>query len=112
MKRLFFIASLMMIFFSCSKNYYGTYNTNFSKDKSAFFQIKLNVDHTVEKTEIHTISDFAQGRFMVTGHQVVCFLDSSRNKFPPDTLTFKIKGKKLYFLKNGILNKKAYLTKE
>ena len=101
MKILFLLVSAM-IFFSCNKDFYGIYNTNYSKDKSAFFQIKLNADNTVEKTEIHTINDFTKGRFLVTtDNQVVCFFDSSRSKFPPDTLTFKLRGKKLYFLRSA-----------
>jgi hypothetical protein len=103
----------MVTFFSCSKDFYGTYNTNYSKDKSAFFQIKLNADNTVEKTEIHTISDFAKGKFLMThNRKIVCFFDSSSSKFPLDTVTFKLKEKKLYFIKDGILNKTAYLIKQ
>ena len=113
MKVLLLPTILMITLLSCNKNIYGTYNTNHSKDKSSFYQIKLNSDNTVEKTEIHTISDFAKGGFLVTTEKkVVCFLDSSSRKFPPDTLTFKLKGKKLYFVKNIPLSKDAYLVKQ
>jgi hypothetical protein len=81
-------------------------------DKTAFYQIKLNKDNTVEKSEIHTISDYAQGKFVSAGKRIVCFFDSSINKYPPDTLTFRLKGKKLYFLRNANLNRKAYLLKQ
>lgn len=111
MKMLFLLLVIMMLF-SCSKNFYGTYNTNYSKDKSAFFQIKLNTDNTVEKTEIHTISDFAKGKFLLIEKQIVCFFDSSKSKFPPDTLTFMKSGKKLYFVNNGAVNKKRFLLKQ
>lgn len=103
---------VIMLFFSCSKSFYGKYNTNYSKDKSAFFQIRLNADNTVEKAEIHTISDFAKGKFLLINKQIVCFFDSSNNKFPPDTLTFKMRGKKLFFVRNGVINKKAFLMKQ
>jgi hypothetical protein len=113
MKVLLLSAVSMITLLSCNNNLYGTYNTNHSKDKSSFYQIKLNADYTIEKTEIHTISDFAKGRFLVTnGNQVVCFLDSSSSKFPPDTLTFKLKRKKLYFLRNESINRDAYLAKQ
>ena len=111
MKKVFLLLVIMM-FFSCSKNFYGTYNTNYSKDKSAFFQIRLNTDNTVEKTEIHTISDFAKGKFLVINRQIVCFLDSSKNQIPPDTLTFMKSGKKLYFVNNGVVNRQAFLMKQ
>ncbi len=107
-----FSVLVIMMFFSCSKNFYGTYNTNYSKDKSAFFQVKLNPDSTVEKTEVHTISDFAKGKFVLINKQIVCFFDSSKNKFPPDTLMFMKSGKKLYFVKNGIVNGKPFLMKQ
>jgi|SRR5689334_528743 len=111
MNKVFSLLVILMLF-SCSKNFYGTYNTNYSKDKSAFFQIKLNPDNTVEKTEVHTISDFAKGKVLLINKQIVCFFDSSQNKFPPDTLTFMKSGKKLYFVKNGIVNRKAFLMKK
>jgi len=113
MKVLLLSAISMIILFSCTDKFYGIYNTNHSKDKSSFYQIKLNPDNTVEKTEIHTISDFAKGRFLVTNDkQVVCFFDSSSSRFPTDTLTFKPAGKKLYFVRNASINKDEYLTKQ
>ena len=112
MKTMLLLIVLMLLLFSCSKNLYGTYNTNYSKDKSAFFQIKLNTDNTVEKTETHTISDFAKGNFLLRDKQIICFFDSSSSKFSPDTLTFKISGKKLFFVKDGVINTKAFLMKQ
>jgi len=112
MKKILLLLALMIFLFSCNKNIYGTYNTSYSEDKSAFFQIKLNPDNTVEKTETHTISDFAKGTFLSTNKQIVCFFDSSINKFPPDTLTFKMSGKKLFFVRNGVINKKVFLVKQ
>lgn len=111
MKGIFSLLAIMM-FLSCNKNFFGTYNTSYSKDKSAFFQIKLNTDNTVEKTEIHTISDVAKGKFSLINKQIVCFFDSSRNKFPPDTVTFVKRGKKLYFVKNGAVNRRIFLLKQ
>ena len=113
MKFLLLSVILIITLWSCSKNLYGTYNTKESKDKNAFFQIKLNTDNTVEKTEIHTISDFANGKFLILANKkVVCYFDSSINKFPPDTLAFKTKGKNLYFITKGKLNRKAFLVKQ
>ena len=113
MRILFLLMVVLVTFLSCSKKIYGTYNTSYSEDKNAFFQIKLNVDNTVEKTEIHTIRDFAKGKFSVTSDKrVVCFFDSSSSRFPPDTITFKLKGNKLYILRNGVLNKKAFLIRQ
>lgn len=103
---------LMTLLFSCSKNFYGTYNTSYSKDKSAFFQIKLNSDNSVEKTEIHLNSNFAKGRFELINNHVVCYFDSSKNGFHPDTLAFKKRGKKLYFLRNEVITKKVFLMKQ
>lgn len=101
-----------MVFISCNKNIYGKYNTNYSKDKSAFFQITLNSNNTVEKTEIHTISNFSKGKFIVQDKKVICYLDSTKFGFPPDTLIFKVKGNKLYPIRKGIVNTKFYLRKE
>lgn len=113
MRYLPLLTVLILTLGSCGKRIYGIYNTNHSMDKSVFYQINLNIDNTVEKTETHTINDYAKGRFVrTTNMQVICFLDSSSSKFPPDTLLFKIKGKKLYFIKNGVLNNKAYLLKQ
>ena len=111
MEKVLFLFLILMAF-SCTKDFYGTYNTNHSTDKSAFYQIKLNADNTVDKTEIHTISDFAQGRFSVIDNRIVCFFDTSRSKFPPDTLTFVKKGRKLFFVKNGVVNRRSYLMKQ
>ncbi len=102
----------MLTFFSCGKPIYGTYSSNHSKDKSAFFQIKLNSDNTVEKTEIHTIGNFAKGRYIIEKNQITCFLDSSRNMYPRDTLKFVLKGTRLYSVVNGVVNKKFYLKKQ
>jgi hypothetical protein len=103
--------SMTVTCWSCGKAAYGTYNTAQAKDQSAFYQIKLNSDNTVEKTEIHTISDFAKGRFIVISDKhVICFLDSSRNGFPPDTLRFLAKGKRLYFMSEE--KKKVHLVRQ
>lgn len=111
MNKLFAIVILALMF-SCSRNIYGTYNTNYSKDKSAFFQIKLNPDNTVEKQEIHTISISSKGKWKKDNNNIICYLDSSDTGFPADTLTFKIQNKKLFPIKGGIVNKKFYLKKE
>jgi hypothetical protein len=112
MIKMLLLTGVMTLLFSCNKNVYGIYNTNYSKDKSAFFQIKLNTDNTVEKTEIHLISNFAKGRFELINNHLVCYFDSSKNGFPPDTLTFKMRGKKLYFIRNKVINEKAFLMKQ
>jgi hypothetical protein len=104
--------TLIITFFSYSQEIYGVYNTRQSKDKTAFYQIKLKSDKTVEKIEIHTISDFAKGQFLVKGRKIVCYFDSSQNHFPRGTITFVLKGKRLYFVKNEIINKKSYLVKQ
>jgi len=109
MKKLFSLVVTIALF-SCNRDWYGTYNTNYSKDKTAYFELKLNQDNTVEKTEIHTISDVARGKYLVENNQIVCFFDSSKNKFPPDTLRFRKKGRKLYFLNRG--NGKIFLMKQ
>ncbi|WP_431242004.1 hypothetical protein ACQ9BO_18930 [Flavobacterium sp. P21] len=112
MKKIILLTGFLMMLTSCSKDVYGKYNTSYSKDKSAFFQIILNSDYTVEKTEIHTISIFAKGKYILKDNQIICFLDSTKNGFPSDTLMFKIKRNRLYFTKNGITNTNFYLKKE
>ena len=112
MKKIILLVGFSILFTSCNKNIYGKYNTNYSKDKSAFFQITLNSDNTVEKTEIHTISNFAKGKFIIKDKKVVCYLDSTKFGYPPDTLMFKVKGNKLYLIRSGIVNTKYYLKKE
>jgi hypothetical protein len=103
---------VLLLLFSCNKNIYGIYNTNYSKDKSAFFQIKLNPNNTVENREINTISIFSKGKWVKTKSNIICYLDSSNTGFPADTLTFKIHNKKLFPVKNGVVNRKFYLKKE
>lgn len=112
MKKIILLTWFFIIFTSCSKNIYGKYNTSYSRDKSAFFQIILNSDNSVEKTEIHTISNFANGKFILKDERVICYLDSSKFGYPPDTLIFKIKGNRLYPIRKGIINKKLYLKKD
>ncbi|MFT3919619.1 hypothetical protein [Cloacibacterium sp.] len=102
----------LVLLLSCNKNIYGVYNTKYSKDKSVFFQIILNTDNTVEKKEIHTISIFSKGKWKKENDKIICYLDSSETGFPADTLSFKIQNKKLFPIKNGIVNKKFYLKKE
>ena len=70
MKNIFLLVSIMILFLSCNRDFYGTYTTNYSEDKSSFFQIRLNVDNTVEKTEVHTIRDFAKGKFIIKENEV------------------------------------------
>tara|TARA_B110000503_G_C7101527_1_gene393995 strand:- start:38 stop:379 length:342 start_codon:yes stop_codon:yes gene_type:complete len=111
MKGSFILLLGSLILVSCNNNVYGTYNTNYSKDKSVFFEIKLKPNNTVEKTTVHTISDFAQGKYVIEKNKVICYLDSSRNKFTQDTIIFKIKGKKLYPIVKEIVNTKFYLKK-
>lgn len=112
MKNLFFVFSFIIVMFSCNKNFYGTYNTSYSTDKSAFYQIRLKNNYSVEKTEIHVIRDIAVGKFIVEKNQITCYFDSSTTKFPPDTIVFKHKGQRLYFKRNDTLIQKKYLVKE
>lgn len=112
MRQIILLTVIFLLFVSCNKNIYGKYNTNYSKDKSVFFQIILNSDHTVQKSEIHTISNFASGKFMLKDDKVICFLDSTKFGYPPDTLFFKIKGNRLYPVNKGVVNTKFYLMKE
>lgn len=111
MKKLYIYILPLVLFNSCSKSIYGKYNTTYSKDKSAFFQITLNPDGTVEKTEIHTISISARGNFVVKDKQIICYLGTSLENFPPDTLTFNLKGNKLFFVNKNIYKTKNYLKK-
>ncbi len=112
MKHLALLFPFSIIIYSCNKVLYGTYNTRGSKDKSAFLEINLNSDNTVDKTEIHTTSDYAKGRYIVNDGTVICYFDSSRSGFPPDTLSFKLKGKKLFFVSHNIVNERAFLLKQ
>jgi hypothetical protein len=112
MKKTILLMGLPILFSSCGKDYYGTYNTNHLRDKTAFYEIKLNSDHTAEKTQIHTIGIIAKGNFLVKGKQVVCFFDSAINNFGFDTLVFKVRGKKLFFVKNGVVRKRMFLLKQ
>lgn len=107
----FLSTCVMVMLFSCNKSFYGTYSTNYSSDKSVFFQIKLNRDGTVEKTETHTVRDFATGKYAMLDSYIVCYLDLSKNMFPPDTLTFRLKGNRLFFVLDGKVTKKFYLKK-
>lgn len=113
MKRIIILLiGFFILFTSCSKNIYGKYNTTYRGNKSDFFQITLHPDNTVEKTEIHTISNFSSGKFIIKEEKIICYLDSSKLGYPPDTLVFKLKGKKLYQVRKGVINKKFYLKKE
>ena len=112
MKKIILFTGFLTIFTSCSKNILGKYNTGYSKDKSAFFQIILNSDNTVEKTEIHTISNSANGKFVLKDNKVICYLDSIKFGYPADTLMFKVRGNRLYPIKKGIINTKFYLKKD
>ncbi|MDH6254463.1 hypothetical protein M2347_004190 [Chryseobacterium sp. H1D6B] len=106
------IIILIFTFISCNKNIYGTYNTRNSKDKSAFFQVKINSDNSIEKTEIHTIRDMSSGKCIQKNDLLICHLDSSSVGFPPTTITLKVKGKKIFFVRKGIINKELFLVKE
>ena len=108
---LFFLL-FFLIFSSCEKKMYeGTYNTNYSRDKSSFIQLKLNKKGLAEKIEIHTINDIAIGTWVQKNNRIICYLNSSKSGLPPDTLNIKIRGNKLYFFKGNKLNKKFYLLK-
>ena len=111
MKSILLIILVLTTFSSCKTSVYGKYNTNHSTDKSSFFQIVLNTNNTVEKTEIHTISDFSKGIFKKVGNKIICYFDTSINNFPPDTLLFQIKNDKLYLIRKKMINKKFYLKK-
>ncbi len=110
MKRLLLIFGILALV-SCNRNVFGIYDSISSKDKAAYFSIRLNRDQTVEKNEIHTISDQAQGRFEKKGRIVICYFDSSKSGFPPDTAIFRLKGGKLFFIREGV-SKKVYLLKQ
>lgn len=112
MKKIILVTAFLVIFTSCSKNIFGKYNTSYSKDKSSFFQIVLKSDSTVEKTEIHTISNSASGKFILKDKRIICYLDSTKLGYPADTLMFKIIGNKLYPIKKGIVSTKFYLKKD
>jgi hypothetical protein len=102
----------ILAFSSCQRSFYGIYNTKHWNDQAIFFQLKFNTDTTVEKTEVHTISDFTTGRYTVMNAYITCYFDSSKNNFPPDTALFKIKGEKLFFIKDGVLKRKHFLKKQ
>jgi hypothetical protein len=107
-----YILILSFVVSSCEqKMYVGTYNTNYSKDKSAFFQIKLNADRTAEKIEIHTISIIQKGKWIQKNNKIICYLDSSKLGFLPDTLNIRIRRNKLYFARKGEKFYKTYLLK-
>jgi len=107
-----FILIIAFTFISCNKNICGTYNTRNSKDKSLFFQVKLNPDNSIEKTELHTIKDVSLGKCLKKKNLLTCHLDSSTVGFSPTDITLKIKGKKMFFVRNGVINKKNGLIKE
>lgn len=114
LKKYFEVLTFIIIFCiinSCSKNIFGKYNTNYSQDKSSFFQMTFNLDGTVEKTEIHTIRIFAKGKFKFKNKTVICYLDSTKFGFPPETLIYKVKSNKIYPIKKGVINRKFYLKK-
>ncbi|BFM45277.1 hypothetical protein CFS9_39180 [Flavobacterium sp. CFS9] len=112
MKKIILFIGFLTIFTSCNKNIFGKYNTNYSKDKSAFFQIILNSNNTVEKTEVHTISNSASGKFVLKNNKVICYLDLTKLGYPADTLMFKVIGNRLYPIKKGIVSSKFYLKKD
>lgn len=102
---------LIVLLNSCNKNIYGIYNTKYSTDKSSFMQIKLNLNKTVEKNEIHTIRIDSKGTWISKNDKIICFLDSTETGFPVDTLILKIIGNKMFFESNGKINKSYYLKK-
>lgn len=113
MKNIFFYSIILLFsLISCNKNIYGIYNTRNFKDKSAFLQIKLNPNNTVEKTEIHTIKIYSRGKYIESNNKIICYLDSSETGFPSDTIELKIKGNKMFFIKEGKVNKNFYLVKQ
>lgn len=76
-----------------------------------YLSINLKQDKTIEKNEIHTIKIYSLGTWDKIGNKIYCFFDSSKNGFPRDTITLKISGKKLFFLKGLTVNKYFHLKK-
>lgn len=105
-----FLTSIILLT-SCNKSVYGLYDSSYNQDKSAYFSINLKQDKTVEKEEIHTIRIFSTGIWNKIEGNIYCFFDSTETGFPKDTISFKIIGKKLFAVKNGVVNKKFYLKK-
>jgi hypothetical protein len=100
----------LIIFTSCNRNIYGIYDSS-ENDKSAHLRINLKQNNLVEKTEIHTIRIDQKGTWRIVNGRIVCFLEENQSGFPKDTLNLKIRGKKMYFFRNGILDKNYYLKK-
>ena len=97
---------------SCNRKITGTYTTGHLSDKSSFFAIRLNTDGTVDKLELHTISDYAKGRYyLVKNRRLMCVLDTSTSGFHPDTINYKVKGNRLYRIKGGVVDSKMFLKK-
>ena len=88
------IIILFFLLTSCNKNIYGIYNTENSKDKSAFIQIKLNSNYTVEKNEIHTIRNDSKGTWKKENRKIIYYFQATETGFPADTLILKIFEKK------------------
>ena len=108
----FIIIFLFLLLTSCNKNIYEIYNTVHSKDKSAFLQIKLNSNYTVEKNEIHTIRIDSKGTWKKENEKIICYFQATETGFPADTLILKIFGKKMIIEKNGIVYSKSYYLKK
>ena len=111
MKALFTFLTSIVLLTSCNKNIYGFYDSSYNRDKSAYFSINLKQDKTVEKDEIHTIRIFSTGIWNKVERRIYCFFDSTEIGFPRDTISFKIIGKKLFPIKNGVINKNFYFKK-
>ncbi|MEP6676140.1 MAG: hypothetical protein ABJA78_13340 [Ferruginibacter sp.] len=110
MKLKFLLFLSLIILNSCNKNIYGIYESS-KKDKSASLLINLKQNHLVEKTEIHVIRIDQKGTWKISGGKIICFLEENQNGFPKDTLSLKIRGKKMFIFRNGILAKNYYLRK-
>lgn len=106
------IAFILFLFVSCNRNVYGVYNSRHSTDKSAFFQIKLDSNYTVEKNEIHTIRIDSKGTWKKENGKIICYFHPTATGFPADTVNYKIIGNRMYVEENGnIKNKSFYLKK-
>ncbi len=111
MKEVVFFCLTFFFLSSCNRNVAGVYNTSYRGASNVFHQIKLNPDGTVEKKVIHTICIEEFGKWKQRGHFITCLLDSSATGFPPDTISLKRKGKRLFYIRKGERNRFFYLKK-
>ncbi len=110
-KSLFIFFASILLLTSCNKNIYGLYDSSDNQDRSVYLSINLKQNKTVEKNEIHTIRIFSTGTWNKIARKIYCFFDPTETGFPSDTISLKIIGRKLFFIKDGVINKNFYLKK-